>query len=224
MSEPRFTMDHPTASLRRVLTALLLAALLPLALHAGPPLICHPYDITGSGWKTLPGGTKDHFGLSAGYDRTHLIADTLALLTPDMPVIVRMETLRRAALYATNEMSAWRENRTYGEVDRNLALGLLAKLRERTQDPAAPRDLVLFDLGFYAETLRQTRLDPALDGYALLTKVAERRPADPEVQFALALASASPRRAEHSDHLARARAGAKPDTLLAGNLRSHFQH
>lgn len=214
-------MKIPTVSPHRALVALLLVTVLPLTAHAGPPLICHPYDIGAA--KCLPGGTKDHFGLSAGYDRTNLVADTLALLTPATPIIVRMETLRRAALYATNEMSAWRSNRAYGENDRDLALGLLAKLRERTQDAAFARDLALFDLGFYAETLRQTRLDPALDGYALLARVAELRPADTEVQFALALASVSPKRAEHAAHLAQARAGARPGTLLAANLGTHFR-
>jgi hypothetical protein len=208
--------------LRRALLGLLFAAVLPLALHAGPPLICHPYNISGSGWKSLPGSGKDHFGLSASYDRTNLVNDTLALLTTETPIIVRMETLRRAALYATNEMSAWRTNQAYGGEDRSLALGLLTKLRERTQGPAMPRDLALFDLGFYAETLRQTRLDPALDGYHLLGKVAELRPNDADVQFALALASVWPKRKEHDTHLASASAGAKPGTLLAANLETHF--
>lgn len=206
----------------RALAALFFAAALPSVVHAGPPLICHPYAIGQAA--SLPGGTKDHFGLSANYDRANLVSDTLALLQPDTPVIVRMETLRRAALYATNEMSAWRQNRGYADADRNLALALLTKLRERTQDNALSRDLALFDLGFYAETLRQTRLDPALDGYALLVKAAELRPADADVQFALALASVYPKRAEHATHLGQAWAGAKPGTLLATNLRSHFSH
>lgn len=87
-----------------------------------------------------------------------------------------------------------------------------------------PRDLAFFDLGFYAETLRQTRLDPAFDGYPLLLKAAGLRPGDADVQFALALATISPKRPEHSVHLASAAAGAKPGTLLAANLRTHFQH
>lgn len=205
----------------RAALAALCLAVLPTLAHAGPPLICHPYAIGSA--KSLPGGTKDHFGLSASYDRTPLVADTLALLTPDTPVIVRMETLRRAALYATNAMSAWRNQGAYTDADRNLAFGLLEKLRLRTQDAAWPRDLALFDLGFYAETLRQTKLDPALDGYAFLAKAAELRPADADVQFALALASVWPKRPEHATHLAHAAAGAKPGTLLAVNLQSHFQ-
>lgn len=207
---------------RRALAALLFAVFLPLTVHAGPPLICHPYAIGDA--HSLPGGTKDHFGLSAGYDRANLVNDTLALLTPATPVIVRMETLRRAALYATNEMSAWRSNQPYGEADRALALDLLQKLRARAQAASdATRPLALFDLGFYAETLRQTRLDPALDGYELLAKAAELRPGDPDVQFALALASVYPKRKEHAVHLDSAKAGAKPGTLLTANLRTHFQ-
>lgn len=202
------------------LTALCLSLLLPTVVLAGPPLICHPYSIGEA--KSLPGGTKDHFGLSPAYDRTSLIRDTLGLLTPETPVIVRMETLRRAALYATNEMSAWRTNGTYSQPDRDLALGLLARLQARTEDPTQPRDLSLFDLGFYAETLRQTKLDPALDGYAFLLKAAALRPGDADVRFALALASVWPRRPEHTAHLAQANAAAKPGSLLALNLRSHF--
>lgn len=212
--------SHP---FRRALAALLFVALVSFV-HAGPPLICHPYDISGTKAKSLPGGSKDHFGLSASYDRTNLINDTLSLLTPETPVIVRMETLRRAALYATNEMSAWRANQSYGEADRALALGLLQKLRERTQaSNEATRPLALFDLGFYAETLRQTKLDPALDGYELLAKVATLRPNDADIQFALALASVWPKRKEHDAHLAKATAGAQSGTLLAVNLRSHFR-
>src|SRR5258708_11675087 len=66
---------------------------------AGPPLICHAVDIgtaaslpwTSSGWNLS--------GLE-NYDVSHLVPDTLALLVPSTPVLVRMETLRRATLYA----------------------------------------------------------------------------------------------------------------------------
>src|SRR6202048_1030313 len=64
---------------------------------AGPPLICHAVDIgaaeslswTSSGWN-LSG--------QENYDVSHLVPDTLALLGPSTPVLVRMETLRRATL------------------------------------------------------------------------------------------------------------------------------
>lgn len=208
--------------LRRTFALSLLAALALLAPShalAGPPLICHPYDIGAA--QTLPGG-NDRFGTSSSYDRSHLVADTLALLQPGMPILVRMETLRRAAIYATGNLRTW-DGQKYTNVDQALGAALLAKLRERTDTKnEAARALALFDLGFFSESLRQTGLDPALDGYPLIVKAAGTMPNDPAVEFALALASSSPKRAEHADHLTRARALAEPGSLLAANLASHF--
>jgi hypothetical protein len=202
------------------LAALLLAVILPLAVHAGTPLICHPYAIGDA--PCLPGGGWK--GASPRYDRTHLVPDTLALLTPETPVLVRMETLRRAAIYASANLRGWAKNTSYSVDDRKFASALLDQLRDRTTKTAGEtRVLALFDLGFFAETLRQTKLDPALDGYALLVKVAELRPNDADVQFALALASSYPdRKADHSQHVQQARNGAKAGSLLAANLQSHF--
>jgi hypothetical protein len=206
---------------RRAFAALLFAAFLPLAARAGTPLICNPYAIGNA--PTLPGG--DWKGTSPDYDRTHLVNDTLALLTPDTPVLVRMETLRRAAIYATANLRGWAKGSAYTSTDREVAFALLEKLRVRTAEATdRTRDLALFDLGFFTETLRQTNLDPALNGYDLLLKVEKLRPNDADVQFALALASAWPKRAEHTAHLAQAQAGAKSGSLLAVNLQSHFQH
>jgi hypothetical protein len=206
---------------RRAFAALLLAAFLPHTVHAGTPLICNPYDIGTAA--SLPSGTWK--GVSTDYDRTTLIRDTLALLKPETPVIVRMETLRRAAIYATANMRGWAKGTSYTSTDRELAFGLLEKLRIRTTEATdQTRDLALFDLAFFTETLRQTNLDPSLNGYDLLLKVAELRPHDPDIQFALALASAYPKRKEYSEHLVQASSGAKPGTLLTANLQSHFQH
>lgn len=203
----------------RALAALLFAAFLPLAVHAGTPLICHPYAIGNA--PSLPAG--EWKGANPNYDRTHLVRDTLALLTTETPVLVRMETLRRAAIYTTANMRGWSKGTPYTTEDRAVAAALLDQLRARTTSTTgATHELALFDLGFFTETLRQTNLDPALSGYDLLLKVAELRPSDPDVQFALALASSWPKRKEHTAHLASASAGAKPGTLLAANLRSHF--
>lgn len=186
---------------------------------AGPPLICHPYEIGAA--PSLPSGS-DQFGTSASYDRTHLVADTLALLKPATPILARMETLRRAAIYATGNLRTW-NGQKYTNVDQELAAALTARLRERTTTTDdATRAIALFDLGFFTETVRQTGLDPALDGYTLLVKAAESLNNNPEIEFALALASASPKRAEHTGHLAKARAAAQPGSVLAANLESHF--
>ena len=202
---------------RSVLAILLVTfVFLPSRSFAGPPLICHPYEIGAA--KSLPGGDWGH-GLSRAYDRKTLVRDTLELLTPETPIVVRMETLRRAALYATGNF------RTGGQTaeDRAMATALLGELRTRAEKTSGPMNAhAAFDLGFYAATLRQTAIDPMLDGYALLVRAATLLPERPEVEFALALASTAERE-RLAAHLARARAGAGKDSLLATNLASHFE-
>lgn len=209
---------HSLASFSRRAFALLGLAL-ATTVFAGPPLICHPYDIADA--KSLPGGTEWH-GVNLNYDRTHLVADTTALIKADTPVLVRMETLRRAAVYATEGMKYW--GKIYPKEDQVLATEVLDHLRERAAAAKGEtRALAIFDVGFFAETLRQTGIDPNLDGYPLMAEAARFRPQDAEIAFALALASTSPQRSkEQGEHLARARAGAKPGSLLAANLASHF--
>jgi hypothetical protein len=200
----------------------LIALLVPASSYAGTPLICHPYVIGSA--KSLPGSDGDWKGVNPSYDRTNLVRDTLALLTPETPVIVRMETLRRAAIYATAGMRGWSTKEGFTAEDRANTSILLEKLQERTKTATGPDlALALFDAGFFTETLRHTGVDRSLDGYALIAKARELRGPDAEMEFALALASSWPnKRKEHSDHVARARAGAKPNTLLAANLASHF--
>lgn len=194
--------------------------LAPVCIHAGTPLICHPYAIGAAA--TLPGSDGSWKGVNPAYDRKNLARDTLAALQPDTPVLVRMETLRRAAIYATAGMRGW-ETGAYTTDDRAVASALLGKLRERMNAATGSgRALAVFDVGFFTETLRQTNLDSSLNGYDLLVQALELRGADPEMEFALALASSWPKRKEHAQHVARARAGAKNGTLLAANLASHF--
>ena len=217
-------MSSVVTSLRRATlgAGLIIALFASNDVFAGPPLICHPYEIGSA--KSLP-TPQDNLGFIDSYDRKKLVPDVLALLIPDAPVIVRMETLRRAAIYATGNLRKWKHSGggAYTAEDKELAFALLQKLRERSTAAAATdRALALFDLGFYAETLRQTDIDPALSGYDLLLKARELRNNDPEIEFALALASARPKRDEQSQHLAKAKAAAKENSLLATNLASHF--
>ena len=199
----------------------LTATVLSPVVYAGTPLICHPYNIGSA--QSLPGSDGDWKGVNPNYDRANLVRDTLALLTPETPVIVRMETLRRAAIYATAGMRGWGEKSGFNDEDRANTAALLARLRERSDTATdSARALALFDVGFFIETLRQTGVDRSLNGYDLLVKALALRGPDPEMEFALALASAWPKGKQHAEHLARARAGAKRGSLLATNLASHF--
>ena len=196
------------------------AALMPALVHGGTPLICHPYAIGNA--KSLPGGGADWKGVDPGYNRANLVRDTLGLLTRDMPVIVRMETLRRAAIYATAGMHGFGQG--FSEEDRANANAILEKLQERaTAAKGSDRALALFDEGFFVETLRHTGVKKDINGYELLAQARALRGPDADMEFALALASSWPmQRGERDSHLAKARAGAKPGTLLAQNLPTHF--
>src|SRR5262249_62105909 len=93
------TMSRRT--LRSVLSTLIALALMLTLFRpalAGPVLICKNYEIGAA--KSLPWGGSDWRSVKADYDINRLVDDTVALLTPDTPVIVRMETLRRAVIYA----------------------------------------------------------------------------------------------------------------------------
>src|SRR5262245_50874940 len=89
-------------SIRSLLSAAVLllgAAVFQQPAIAGPPLICHPIE-TGDA-KSLPwGSSADWRAAKPDYDLNRLVEDTLALLTPETPVLARMETLRRATIYA----------------------------------------------------------------------------------------------------------------------------
>src|SRR5215471_12437286 len=82
-----------------VVTAITAAARPALA---GPPFLCHPFEIgTAASLPWEPG--KDFWRGRADYDVARLVDDTMALLTPNTPVLVRMETLRRATFYALDD-------------------------------------------------------------------------------------------------------------------------
>src|SRR5256885_15790369 len=211
----------------------LIAALLCLALvaHAGPPLICHTIEIGQA--KSLP-WISHSWNLSGGetYDTKNLVRDTLEILGPDTPVLVRLETLRRATLYARKDPVVAKE--------------LLARLHARATSAESfghPDALAWFDVGYLAETYKQwigqnlphmtdgMRLDanPAagIDGYALVKRALALRGAalygdDPQMEFAAALITLSGPQDEHRQHSQKAIAGAKSDPLLAQNLATHF--
>src|SRR5471030_2220606 len=82
-----------------VAMAALAAVLLARPALAGPPLLCFPFDIGSA--RSLPMGHGGWHATDPTYDVSRLVPDTLALLTPTAPVMVRMETIRRATIYAS---------------------------------------------------------------------------------------------------------------------------
>lgn len=206
-----------------ILTLITLAATADIAM-AGPPLLCHPFDIGSA--KSLTWDTSHGWqGRVSTTNMKSLVADTEALLTPDTPVVVRMETIRRAAIYAST--------------DATVASELLTRMQARAAS-AQKSGLETFDAGYLIETFRQiskmkgwTRDDGAqiqltalqslvekTDGEAMIQQALAARGGDPAIEFAAALIAGSypARRADYQKHAQKARAGADKDTLIAKNL------
>jgi hypothetical protein len=192
---------------------------------AGPPLLCHPFDIGDA--RSLPWGPEWSQGRS-DYNVANLVADTEAILTPTAPVIVRMETLRRAALYAS--------------LDAKVAAQLLQALNsraaaaERAGSSSPATALALFDAGYLTETYRQiselgrssgwsTRsatiagVIGKANGKSFMARTIALRPDDGAIQFAAALVAASSDRSAYQQHAAKAREGVSKDPLLARNIK-----
>jgi hypothetical protein len=194
---------------------------------AGPPFTCHVFEIGSA--KSLPwGATADFTGTRKDYDFHNVVVDAEKLLTPSMPTLVRMETLRRAAMYASR--------------DRAVAEQLVALVigRVKAADQAGrPDAFALFDAGYVVEALNELEqsgnrmkmsggLEPGLAGITqpyearpMLEKSAALRPEDAAIQFALALLTPA---MENAAHLRQAREGARQDALLANNLTKLQMH
>ena len=185
--------------------------------QAGPPLICHPFDIGNA--RSLPWNGAEWRDIKADYDLNRLADDTLALLTPATPVVVRMETLRRAVIY-----SVWaRYDKKVGITvnDLKVANALLARLQERAQSGEA---LALFDAGYFVETWTNAaprNEQPAFNGYAQVQKAIALRGNDAAMDFAAALIRYDDQAVQRG-HLQKAVAGAAADALLLHNLLLHF--
>ena len=67
-------------------------------LFAGPPLICYAIEIGQA--QTLPWVDLNYHKGDGTYTLQNLAKGTLAILDSNPAVLVRMETLRRATLYA----------------------------------------------------------------------------------------------------------------------------
>ena len=182
--------------------------------QAGPPLICHPIEIGQA--KSLPWIDWNQ-KRTGGYDLKNLTRDTLAILDSSAPVLLRMETLRRATIYARQ--------------DPQVAKELLTRLQARaatSTDSGLSEALAWFDVGYLIETYQQwigkAEPNPAagLDGYAWVKKAVRLRGQDPEMEFAAALITLTGPESDHREHARKAMAGAGNDPLLAQNLASDF--
>jgi len=211
------------------LVTLPLATPRPPAALWGTPLLCQEFSLGEA--RSLPWG--DGMEGRKDYDRARLVADTAQILKTEHDALVRMETLRRAALYAGD--------------DRALAWELVGRLGLAVLEQAsigAPEALAWLDVGYLTACLENTGADlrfrPGVaqgqEGYAYLLQALERARAEGSgeaaaIEFAAALVvhpltRRSPTAEDvqrYDQHLERARAGAAPGSLLERNLAAHEQ-
>ena len=218
-------------SISLTLTSILSLMVIQQTVLAGPPLICHPYDIGTA--QSLPWGGQIWSQIDKSYNTNRLVEDTLALLTPQTPVLVRMETLRRATVYGLVPTL----DRTVASPVKELTVAreLLSRLKARVPESGVKSEkataaLALFDYGYLIESYKQTgpgsqgiQIAGGVDGYAILVKAIGMKGGDPEMEMAAALAKWD-RNGSHLAHLQRSIAGAPEGSLLARNLVSHFSN
>ncbi len=211
-------MKFATLTARRfVFAAALTLSFLATEALAGPPLICHSFDIGDS--KSLPWVSHD-WNLSGGenYDTSKLATDTIAILDSSQVTLVHMETLRRATLYAKKDRVAAKE----------LITRLVSRAEgTKSSSPTQPNALAIFDAGYLTEAYKQwlgEQDNPAqkFDGYALVQLALQRRDNDPQMEFAAALIAVGKPGIDAQGHAQKAIAGAKNDPLLARNLSARF--
>lgn len=203
------------------------AALTAMSAWAGPPLICDQINIGDA--KSLPWSSGNSWKLpDASYDLARLTSDTLDLLAPGTPVIVRMETLRRAAIYAATDTSATNQ--------------LLSRLVARTLDAESSGKgdpLAWFDAGYFVETLKQAThvyewdmLSPSekakwkhrgdslkdFNGYNWLLKAIRLGGDAGSMHYAASLMT---ERVQREEHLQQAASAAREGSLLTRNLLRH---
>ena len=185
---------------------------------AGPPLLCHSFDIGDA--KSLPWISHSwNLTGSESYDTKNLSGDTLAILNSDGTVLIHMETLRRAALYGQNSPAEVKQ----------LLLKLIARADAAAKNTDA-RALALFDEGYFAATLDQVHWikkdfgNPAqgLEAYGLVKEAIRLSNNNAQMNFAAALITLDNPSADQQGHAKMALAGAQSDALLARNLATHF--
>ena len=206
--------------------ALAAALLIAPAANAGPPLLCHPFT-TDNAPSLRWTGERSWRANDPRYDVRRLTADTVALLGPDTPAIARMETLRRATIYAATSPQA--------------ANDLLNAVLARTKTPAGDSHaaaLVEFDAGYLIESYRQQSEIEKVDmlaafarssgvrlstlyGYALVEKAIAMQPRDvAAMEFAASLMTAD--KAAIKQHRAKAAAGAVAGSALSANVKAFW--
>ena len=191
-------------TLHKLLLPALLLATLPLlgTATAGPPCACWPVDVGDA-------PTLDPKGL----EPAEIAAEALRLLKPDLPVLARMEVLRRASI--TTQGDARVAERMIGK--------LCARVLDVETGKARHPERAWFDAGYAVACFRQTGMVNRM-GYDWIAKAIELAPAEDRgaMHYAAALAvlMPHPRHTQFASHVRAARSAAAHDALLLKNFKA----
>ena len=182
---------------------------------AGPPLICHSYSIGND--TSLPWGTDKNSWNNPDpkYDTRNLANDTVKLLNSARPLLTRMETLRRAAVYSAKDTSA------------GLDLGSRLMARALTSEAKGESNsIALFDAGYFVESMKQMSLISIVSLFASVDGSDWVKRSVPGLQdklvaeYALGLMDSE----WPNEHIRRAILGAQEGSLLAENVMKFFRN
>jgi hypothetical protein len=184
---------------------------------AGPPMICHTYSIGND--TSLPWGADKNSWNNPDpkYDAANLADDTFKLLDSGKPLLTRMETLRRAAVYSSKNTAAGLE----------LANHLMARALA-SEVKGQNNSLALFDAGYFVESMKQmshiskSNAFSGIDGYDWAKRSLPGLQDKLVAEYALGLMQAET--SWPNEHIRRAVLGAQEGSLLAQNLVKHYQN
>jgi hypothetical protein len=195
----------------------LATTVLTSAALAGPPMICHTYTIGDD--KSLPWGADSTSWNNPDpkYNTRSLAADTIRLLDSGQPLLTRMETLRRAAVYSSMDIVSGLEL-----ANQLVARALASELKGQNNG------LALFDAGYFIESMKQishrlkSKPFAEIDGYDWARRSLPGLQDKLAAEYALGLMVAAT--TWPNEHMRRAISGAQEGSLLAKNLIKHFQN
>lgn len=199
---------------------------------AGPPLICHPFEIGDA--KSIPWEGKNWREVKRDYDLNRLVPDVMAILETDASILVRMETIRRAAVY-----SVWSQVDREVPIkvkDNKIAQALFDKIIARSKAAESrgfktkADQLALFDAGYIVETFKYIypmgipNIATPYDGYNMVDNASHlmNKPGDVEFALAVILKNHKGQATIQDQHLKKAISTVAEGSLLAKNLINHF--